>query len=56
MKGKIIYVDFSRKHKTTFLMFILYRFTHLMINKFKSVHDNNKNIKYTPDNVKQLFN
>lgn len=56
MKGKIIYVDFSRKHKTTFIMFILYRLANIMINKFKSVHNNTKNIKHTPDNVKQLFN
>lgn len=55
MKGKIIYVDFLKKHKTNFIMFWLYRITNILINKFKSVHDYNKNLEQTPNKVKQLF-
>ena len=56
MKGKIIYVDFSKKHKTNFLMFWLYRIPNIIINKFNSVHDYNENTTPAPNKVKQLFN
>ena len=56
MKGKIIYVDFSKKYKTNFLMFWLYRIPNIIINKFKSVHDYNENTTPAPNKVKQLFN
>lgn len=55
MKGKIVYVDFSKKHKTNFIMFWLYRITNILINKFKSIHDYHDNSQSIPNKVKQLF-
>ena len=56
MKSKIIYVDFDKKHKITFIMYWFNRFVYTLTSKFKSTPKQNEKKKNSLDNVKQLFN
>lgn len=51
MKNKIIYVDFIKKRKISFPIFIIYRIFHFIFNKFR----NNSNQEINDAKNNRLF-